>query len=179
MNTVQANGYQFTYRPIGEGNPFNKGFWDIRSFTSTVVSSTTDKTIAESFNRLRGDDGRGFIGRAPANGKTATAHLQYEYNGDAPEGISFKAARMEEKWDIYIYGGRFYFARSWIGTLEFVAGFRVAEKALIVDSIDYADCDDFGECGADHRYRGLHHPVAHPEAANSEFRPRPAQGPAL
>jgi hypothetical protein len=62
-----------------------------------------------------------------------------------PEGYLFRAAQMEEKWDIYHWAGRLFVARSWTGHLNYSARIQGDGKLLHVDeittlkpSVDYA-----------------------------------------
>lgn len=42
---------------------------------------------------------------------------------------------MEEKWDIYLYGDRNYFCRSWTGELCFVAEFSTTGSEIVISRI--------------------------------------------
>ena len=62
----QTNEYSFVWYDLGPENPFNKRILDIRSFTATILATTSDESIAKKYNQLRnsiGDDP--YIGANP------------------------------------------------------------------------------------------------------------------
>jgi hypothetical protein len=102
-------------------NPFVVEGFDCASFVRSMLSTTGDARVAESFTRLRGSDGREHIGQLPVAAREVQCQLSYRFDGQLGEGALFKASAMEEKWDIYLYSNRLLFCRSWTGTLAFVA----------------------------------------------------------
>ena len=53
--------YKFEWHDIGDGNPFNKKILDCRDYTQNNLATTADKSIAETFNRLRTTDGKEYL----------------------------------------------------------------------------------------------------------------------
>lgn len=90
---------------------------DCRPLTLTSTSTTGDPRIAESFSRLRASDGSQHKGLSPANASRVGCDLRFPFNGETYDGPLFLADVMEDKWDIYLYDGHLYFARSWTGEL--------------------------------------------------------------
>jgi len=116
-------------------NPFILEGFDCYGFVRSMLSTTKDPDIAASFVSLRAVDGQGVRGSLPEDAIEIPCSLSYESDGETSDGILFKSAVMEEKWDIYLYDGRVYFCRSWTGLLALVAEITPAEKSLHVARI--------------------------------------------
>lgn len=91
---------------------------DCRPLTLTSTLITDDARIAESFANLRQSDGSQHKGISPANASRLECDLHFPFNGESLDGPLFLADVMEDKWDIYLYDGHLYFARSWSGDLR-------------------------------------------------------------
>lgn len=52
------------------------------------------------------------------------------------EGIVFKADSMDVKWDIYIYGSKFLFVRSWTGDLQYRASAEIFNDRISIHEIE-------------------------------------------
>ena len=113
--------YKFEWYDVGERNPFNKRILDCRNYTQTNLATTSDKNIAEKFNRLRQSDGNQYISHGFKNKITLDTNLKYPPTGSQLTNLIFKAQSFDEKWDIYIYDNCFYFTRSWTGELIYKA----------------------------------------------------------
>lgn len=120
-------------------NPFSLDGFDCHSYVRSLLSTTLNRDVALSFGSLRYSDGQSVRGSRPENAIEIPCMLSYEHGGEASEGILFKSAVMEEKWDIYLYGGCVYFCRSWTGLIAFVAEITPVEKSLQVSRIWAAD----------------------------------------
>ena len=129
--------YSFQWLEIGKDNPFNKRILDVRSLTWSVIATTTDKNVAESYNYLRNSNGEEYIDKDIENGETIEASLEYPHNGNALEGIVFKSDSMECKWDIYIYNNIFYFTRSWLGELVYKAHAEILADRITIHKIEF------------------------------------------
>lgn len=129
-------------------NPFVVDGYDCLAFVRSMLSSTQDPGVAASFTELRGSLGQEHVGRFPSDSVALDCRLAYPFDGETSEGVLFKAARMEEKWDIYLYGDRLYFSRSWTGGLAFVAQFGVAGGSLTISQISASSSGT----GMDYRY---------------------------
>jgi hypothetical protein len=118
---------------------------DCRPLTLTHTSITSDPRIAERFAKLRESDGRQHKGRSPANASRVNCDLHYPFNGESYDGPLFLADVMEDKWDIYLYDGYLYFARSWSGDLRLRAKIDFADPDARIPWVeaelhgDYAD----------------------------------------
>ena len=132
-------------------NPFGIRLLDIRSLTFTLTSTTADMQIAMRFDALRSSDGQEHRGSTPSGFVETDCNLTYPTLGTPHDGPLFKARAMEDKWDIYLYDGYLYFARSWTGDLQFRAkidsvaqGSRISRiesrernKPLSVQQVDF------------------------------------------
>ena len=116
-------------------NPFDREVLDCRAVALGFTATTSDKSIAESFNRLRADDGKSCIGTLPEDNFTVESDLRFPYNGTREDGVIFFAKEMEDKWDFYAYDSRLYIRRSWTGSLLHVAELRYTGSEVIVDKI--------------------------------------------
>lgn len=126
-------------------NPFGKEVLNCRAVALGFTASTTDRNIAESFNRLRADDGRGCVGMLPENGFSIEADLRFPYNGDREEGVIFSAKEMEDKWDFYACESRLYIRRSWTGVLLHVAELRYTDTEVVIEKIHSGRDTVFGD----------------------------------
>lgn len=102
-------------------NPFGVDLLDCRAFSGSMIATTKDPKVAESFTMLRRSKGEEHRGAPPEQEAICPCDLRYAHSGDVEDGPLFKAESMEDKWDIYLYDNYLYFARSWTGTLEYRA----------------------------------------------------------
>ncbi|MEZ5304232.1 MAG: hypothetical protein R3F11_26855 [Verrucomicrobiales bacterium] len=116
-------------------NPFGQEVLDCRRVALGFTSTTSDPIIADSFIRLRSDDGRSGVGALPENAFSVDADLRFPYNGDREDGVIFSAKEMEDKWDFYAYDSRLYIRRSWTGVLLHVAELRYTGSEVVVEKI--------------------------------------------
>jgi len=116
-------------------NPLGVDLLDCRSFSQSMLAVTKDPKIAESYATLRGSSGEHYRGRTPEDSKTCDCDLRYPHQGDTRDGPIFKAEVMEDKWDIYLYDGDLYFARSWTGELEYRAKIVIREDGAHVIAV--------------------------------------------
>jgi hypothetical protein len=116
-------------------NPFKQEILDCRSVALTFTSLTSDKSIAENFNRLRKSNGEELRGQLPEKTIVADCQLQFPYNGQHNDGPISLAREMEDKWDFYTFDNRLYIRRSWTGKLIHVAELEYAEGVVIVRRI--------------------------------------------
>lgn len=117
-------------------NPFGVDLLDCRSFSQSMVAVTQDPKVAESYATLRGSSGAQYRGRAPEDSTTCDCDLRYPHKGDTRDGPIFKAEDMEDKWDIYLYDGHLYFARSWTGELEYRANIVFRDNGATVIAVE-------------------------------------------
>jgi hypothetical protein len=117
-----------------DDSPFGLRVLDCRPFSTAMISATKDASIATRFTQLRASTGEEHRGRHPEGAIVAACDLAYPFTGECRDGPLFVAQQMEDKWDIYLYGGNLYFARSWTGELDLRAAidFR-GEEAVITE----------------------------------------------
>jgi hypothetical protein len=102
--------------------------------TQGTLSVTSASEVAERYVALRASTGEEYVGALPEDYSRVDCTLSYSARDSGyAEGPLFKAAAMEEKWDIYLYQQRIYLARSWSGLLCYVADvtFRTDNTAEI------------------------------------------------
>ncbi|MBS1636665.1 MAG: hypothetical protein JST26_12180 [Bacteroidetes bacterium] len=141
----QASKYHFKWYDIGPENPFNKRLLDCRSLTESMLSATSDESIARSFAHQRHSIGEEFVGFEFNRKASLPVHLVYPHNGSKIEGAAYKAKSMEDKWDIYAWNNIFYFVRSWTGKIEYKAFFAASENTFLIDKIEYDSAEHANE----------------------------------
>jgi hypothetical protein len=113
-------------------NPFGLEGFDCRGFCQSMVSTTSDPRIAESFPAERRRMTVVDSDMLPEGATETPCDLTYPYRGDIAEGALCKASAMEEKWDIYLHADRLYFCRSWTGQPIYVARFTQDENIISI-----------------------------------------------
>lgn len=109
---------------------------DCRPLSLSMTSTTADATIAATFARLRGDDGRRLAGVKVQDALRAASDIalpgfDVATRGDGP---IFRAPEMEWKWDVTLVDEHLLFSRSWSGDLHARARVLPADGgARIVD----------------------------------------------
>ncbi len=117
-------------------NPFNMRCLDVRSFTTTMVSTAADRSQAAKFLELRKSHGEQHIGKSPENPANIDCQLIYPHQGATRNGALFLAKEMEDKWDIFLWDGCLLFARSWTGILVYKAKIDFMETQAIISDIE-------------------------------------------
>ncbi|MCC6372189.1 MAG: hypothetical protein IT236_14390 [Bacteroidia bacterium] len=140
---VTENNYRFKWYDLGPDNPFNKKILDCRGFTETMLSTTSDQSVAISFNQQRHRLGKDLIGLEFPVSETVDCELVYPHNGEQIEGTHVKAQQMEDKWDVYFQKEVIYFVRSWTGELWFKAFFRMDSDKFTVYKVAFEKGDNF------------------------------------
>jgi len=133
--------YKFEWHDIGEGNPFNKRILDCRDYTQNTLATTGDKSIAETFNRLRITDGKEYVLQDFKDKVAIETNLKYPPTASPLTDLIFKAESFDEKWDIYVYDYCFYFSRSWTGELVYKAFAIVDTKNVTIFKVELQDND--------------------------------------
>lgn len=116
-------------------SPFGIRVLDCRPFSRSMISTTKDPGIANRFVQLRASDGREHVGKRPKDAIEAACALAYPAPDGTRDGPRFKADQMEDKWDVYLYEGVLYFARSWGGELIFTATTELRDGQLHLTSV--------------------------------------------
>jgi hypothetical protein len=116
-------------------SPFRVRCVDCRPLSSTTVSTTRDVLMATSFHDLRRSSGERLRNTMPPDPITVHCALRYPYLKGWAEGPLYRASQMEEKWDLFLFDNTLYFARSWTGSLVFIASAALTGGRLLVESI--------------------------------------------
>jgi hypothetical protein len=120
------------------GNPFGVELLDCSDFAGSMLSSTANPDVADRFTRLRQANGEHCRGTEPVIPIAIECRLEYPFDGHQ-DGPLFKAQRMEEKWDVYLFDAALYFTRSWTGDLAYKASFAREHGRGIVTMISHRD----------------------------------------
>lgn len=115
--------------------PFGLEYLDCRAVTLAVTSVTSDRSVAESFTRLRNSGGSHLQGQSMDGWVVAPGELSYPVAPPNTCGAWFLAGQMEDKWDCYAQDERLYFSRSWTGSLCYFARWKHDGNALHIRSI--------------------------------------------
>ena len=137
-----GNPYGAT-RPLGplqwietSGNPYGIRALDCRSLTHDTVALTGNTQIAAKFTELRNSDGEQHRSSVPLEPVQADSLLTYPVLGGVNDGHLFVAHEMEDKWDIYLFDGYLYFARSWTDELIFRDKIALCNTETRISCID-------------------------------------------
>jgi hypothetical protein len=134
-------------------SPFGIPVFDTSAFAATMVSATSDPSIAAKYTELTKSLGKEFIGQHPPSYRAFAPNYSIRLLRPLADGAVFISSAMEEKWNIYLYASNLYFVRSWSGRLEFRAKVRVDGEALIATRIEYdpqfADSDPYATAVVD------------------------------
>ena len=127
---------KLVWLPFGHSsNPFQEEVLDCRAVALSFLSTTSDKSVAENFNRLRRSAGSAVRGQLPEQAIVTDCALRFPFNGQHNDGPVFVAKEMEDKWDFYTYDNRLYSRRSWTGQLTHVAELENSSDAVILKRI--------------------------------------------
>ena len=122
-------------KPGDSGNPFPMECIDVRALTLYVTASTGNPAVAQRFGELRRSDGREFHGRTPDDPVALETTLVYPLPAEPLGPVLYRAAEMEEKWDVYFDGTHAYLTRSWTGQLAFVLAVAIDGHKLRVTRV--------------------------------------------
>jgi len=133
-----------TFPPVSwlspEKNPYGVPVVDCRAFSRVMHSVTSDAKVVESYMRLRSSTGKEHSGQSPPRARLIPCKLRYPWRRMPADGPLFRAEAMEDKWDIYLYDGFLYFARSWNGDLIFRTAVQFANSEAKVTALEA--CED-------------------------------------
>lgn len=116
-------------------SPFGIPVMDCREFAASMISATAAPGVAERFLDLRLDDGARLRGTDPADAHAMPAGLSYRTTAPWLPGPLFRAAVMEEKWDLSLHDDTLFCSRSWTGSLEFRARLSLRPGRVDISSV--------------------------------------------
>lgn len=124
-----------------ENSPFGVRIFDCRAIATAMTASSTDADAAHQFMALRESDGSHLFGKRPSNPVRVDVSMSYPIDlKDLPDrGMIFRAASMEEKWDIAIDDGVLSFARSWTGDVVYNCDIRRENDVYLVSTLVLSD----------------------------------------
>ncbi|MES2073449.1 MAG: hypothetical protein V4488_24055 [Pseudomonadota bacterium] len=134
---ASAAAPQFEVRQLAstdEANPFSVDGYDCLAFVRAMKANAADPGVARTFADLRSITGAAYAGQMPPDAVEIASRLEYP-GEQVRDGMLYKADKMEQKWDIYLYQQQLYFCRSWTGALVYVAAFDMAKGKISVNKI--------------------------------------------
>lgn len=131
-----ANNAASSHWLRSNSNPVGIDILDCRRFAMTMVSVTSDLTVAECFNNLRSSLGSEIAGASPERARCIGCYLDFPLSTPLKDGPLFKAEVMEDKWDLYLLKEHLYFCRSWTGELIFRASVELSDKNMAITAIE-------------------------------------------
>lgn len=102
-------------------NPWGVHLLDVRSFTLTMMTTTTDPQCAENAVSYGRDDGTGFVGQQPPVDRVAEASLRFPIDRSLAGGVLFIPRGMEHKWALFYHRHQIICVRSWKRQVQVVA----------------------------------------------------------
>lgn len=119
-----------------ESSPFNVRCLDVRSFTTNMISTTADQKLAQKFTDLRKSNGDHVRKGMPDDAIHIDCQLIYPHQGQTRDGALYMAREMEDKWDVFLFDGSLFFARSWSGVLVYKAAINFSQTQAMITSIE-------------------------------------------
>lgn len=113
-------------------NEFGIDGYCCAAYVRSRTSMTSDPGIAQSFTEGRTSTGAEHTGHLPGSAVLLNCAMTYEMVRPLDEGVVFRSAEMEDKWDIFHQGDRLIFCRSWTGKVTFVAEARQEGCSLAI-----------------------------------------------
>jgi hypothetical protein len=115
-------------------NPWGVDIIDCRAVSQVYTSTTSDRSIAQSFLDHRHSDGHQYLSAEPLPYAVAGS-IRITTPNSPPEGTLFRAQEMEDKWDVFHLSGQLYAARSWTGALLFQGKVSYSDGITTIDEI--------------------------------------------
>lgn len=100
-----------------------------------MISTTTERKLAENAGSYMSDDGLSFVGIQPPEQETIEADISFKLDQPLLPGVLFIPAMMEHKWAIYYHGDKIIFVRSWLREVWVIADTVQENGQLRVTSI--------------------------------------------
>ena len=116
-------------------NGFGIGGFDCTAYVRSRIAMTADPRVAPSFADARTSTGAEHTGHLPDGAVALACVLTYELATPVEAGSVYRAAAMEDKWDIFHQDNRLVFCRSWTGLLALVAEVRQDGSTLAVQRV--------------------------------------------
>ncbi len=122
-------------------NGFGQRVFDCRKIALHFNSSTRNQDVIQRFEKLKRSNGKEYDMQLPQQPVKYRFDVTYpKKNYSSHEGAVCKATTMEQKWNIYRWGNRLYFVKSWTGELKYVAVCSEDTENVTIHYI-YADAD--------------------------------------
>lgn len=108
---------------------------DLRPFTQTMLSTSTNPLMATNAISYGGEDGTTFWGQYPKSEKTIVSNITILIDKSLLPGVLFSPNTMEHKWAIYFDGENLIFIRSWLREVFVIAKTSQNGNNLIIENI--------------------------------------------
>ena len=148
----RSNGVEAARFVPATENVHGVDLWDCAVFTSSMISVTSELSMASQFARLRASQGNEYRNQLPRDASASVCTLAYPVPQSFAEGPLFKASEMEDKWDVYFFDPHIYFVRSWSGQLIYRATVRFEDQHMAITGIECAGghASEFGRRTVDY-----------------------------
>lgn len=118
-----------------DDNPWSVPVLDIRPFTQSVVSASSNLECAQNAVSYGNDDGTSFVDQEPEEQNSIPVNLRYRTDGYLAEGVLFIPTVMEHKWAIFLRKGKMIFVRSWTRQVAAIAEVQIADGFIQITSL--------------------------------------------
>ncbi|MEO5988311.1 MAG: hypothetical protein ABIU54_04290 [Candidatus Eisenbacteria bacterium] len=118
-----------------DANPFGVRALDCQPMAN-AMPAMQEPAAAARFVELRGLDGARLRDQHPEEPTHIACALQWPFPRPATDGVLFRAEVMEDRWDVFLIEGWFYFVRSWSGQLVYRASVRFEPGRAIARVIE-------------------------------------------
>lgn len=116
-------------------NPWGIPVLDVRPVTLAMLAGSEDPQCAVNAMSFVQDDGRSFIGEAPASGGVVKASLRFPIDRVLADGVLFAPRVMEEKWALFYHRGQVICVRSWLRRVQVVADVVHQENHIVITHV--------------------------------------------
>lgn len=118
-------------------NPAGLRCLDCRAVAARPVSPDAHAEQAARFAVLRGDDDRSIATLRPEGAVAIPAALRMPVGTtETRDGPLFVSKALEDKWDVFLYGGWMLFRRSWSGQLIYRTSLHTEADAAHIDVVE-------------------------------------------
>ncbi len=118
-----------------EDTPWGVPVIDVQPLTQHVTSASQDPTCASNAVSYRGDDGPEFALQKLESDRLTACVLRLPIDTMLVDGVIASPQAMEDKWAIYLEGGRLLFVRSWLRQVIATADVRVEGGEAVIGPV--------------------------------------------
>ena len=116
-------------------SPFGVPVVDLAPFALEMRSTSTDPQMAENAASYGSEDGSAFAAQRPASKRVVECELRFRIDRMLLDGALFLPSAMEDKWAVYLRGGRILCVRSWTRKLLVAADVRIEGSDAVIGPV--------------------------------------------